>query len=34
MTMRRDSRAIGGTAEGPVPHAALMLSGLLLLIRP
>jgi hypothetical protein len=34
MTMRRDIRAIGGTAGRPVPHAALMLAGLLLLIRP
>jgi hypothetical protein len=34
MTMRRDDRAIGGTAERPAPHAALILSGLLLLIRP
>ena len=34
MTMRRDIRAIGGTAGRPEPHAALMLAGLLLLIRP
>jgi hypothetical protein len=34
MTMRRDHRAIGGTAKRPAPHAALILAGLLLLIRP
>lgn len=34
MTMRRDNRAIGGTANRPAPHAALLLTGLLLLIRP
>ena len=34
MTMRCDHRAIGGTAKRPVPHAALLLTGLLLLIRP
>jgi len=34
MTICRDDRAIGGTAGWPAPHAALILSGLLLLIRP
>jgi hypothetical protein len=34
MTMRRDFRAIGRAAEGPKPGAALILGGLLLLIRP
>jgi hypothetical protein len=34
MTMRRDIRAIGGTAGRLAPHAALILAGLLLLIRP
>ncbi len=34
MTMRRDIRAIGGTAFRPVPHAALTLAGLLLLTCP
>ena len=34
MTIRRDHRAIGGTAKRPAPHAALILGGLLLLIRP
>ena len=34
MTIRRDHRAIGGMAKRPVSHAAFMLTGLLLLIRP
>ena len=34
MTMRRDSRAIGGAAGRPMPGAALILGGLLLLISP
>jgi hypothetical protein len=34
MTMRRDHRAIGGMAGRSAPHAALILAGLLLLIRP
>ncbi len=34
MSMRRDIRAIGGAAERPMPRAALILAGLLLLIRP
>lgn len=34
MTMRRDIRAIDGTAERPAPNATLLLAGLLLLIRP